>query len=413
MVIKNVLIYVPVILIVFLMQSFFWVPTYEEQVSGNSTRLVKYVLGSSGDAQILNPILSADTSSSSINDLVFDGLIDLDENLKYRPRLAKSWSQYEEVYLAINLSRPLRGMNIAKNADDWAAMLLDAMSENIEWKNNLRSIEVITEETIQGEIESIDYTLKQPPRLKFNLNNINQDFFKPIKKLLGENYFNQFPFENFIKAKNLNQQGDLEKQYNNILPVTEHNPVIIFDLREDVIFHDGHGFDSGDVLFTYNSIINPKGTSPRKSDYEPVKSAEIIGPYKIKFTYKRLFSPAFGSWTMGILPEHLLNKNKLKQEAIQRSREPEQFIMRDSNFGRNPIGTGPYKFVEWTSDEAISLVRNENYWEGPPEFEEYIMRIIPDPLTQEMEFYTGALDNYSVQPHQVSRFAIHFLPRQK
>ena len=170
MVIKNVLIYVPVILIVFLMQSFFWVPTYEEQASGNSSRLVKYVLGSSGDAQILNPILSADTSSSSINDLVFDGLIDLDENLKYRPRLAKSWSQYEEVYLAINLSRPLPGMNIAKNADDWAAMLLDAMSENIEWKNNLRSIEVITEETIQGEIENIGYTLKQPPRLKFNLN---------------------------------------------------------------------------------------------------------------------------------------------------------------------------------------------------------------------------------------------------
>ena len=67
--------------------------------------------------------------------------------------------------------------------------------------------------------------------------------------------------------------------------------------------------------------------------------------------------------------------------------------MRDSNYGRIPIGTGPYKFVDWNSDEAIRLVRNENYWEGPPEYEEYIMRIIPDPLTQEMEFYTGALDN--------------------
>ncbi len=52
----------------------------------------------------------------------------------------------------------------------------------------------------------------------------------------------------------------------------------------------------------------------------------------------------------------------------------------------------------------IQLVRNEKYWEGPPEFQEYIMRIIPDPLTQEMEFYAGAVDNYSVQPHQVARF---------
>ena len=108
---------------------------------------------------------------------------------------------------------------------------------------------------------------------------------------------------------------------------------------------------------------------------------------------------------MGILPEHLLNKTKLKQEALRRSREPKQFIMRDSNFSRNPIGTGPYKFVDWNSDEAISLVRNENYWEGAPEYKEYIMRIVPDTLTQEMEFYTGALDNYSVQPHQVSRFS--------
>ena len=73
------------------MQSFFWVPTYDKQASGNPKRLSKDIQGSSGDAQILNPILCADTSSSTINDLIFDGLIDLDEDLKYRPRLAKSW----------------------------------------------------------------------------------------------------------------------------------------------------------------------------------------------------------------------------------------------------------------------------------------------------------------------------------
>jgi len=108
---------------------------------------------------------------------------------------------------------------------------------------------------------------------------------------------------------------------------------------------------------------------------------------------------------MGILPEHILNENKLKQEAKKRGRDPEKFIMRDSNFGRNPIGTGPFKFMEWKSDEVIRLIRNEHYWDGAPEYEEYVMRIIPDSLTQEMEFYAGAIDNYSVQPHQVSRFS--------
>jgi ABC-type transport system substrate-binding protein len=405
MIIKKVLLYIPLILILFLIQSFFWVPTYDRQATGNPARLVKYVQGSSGDAQILNPILSADTSSSTINDLVFDGLIDLDKDLKYRPRLAESWTQYEEVYLAINTFWFLPGGGLEKDVRSWPDMLVKALSENKQWSDNLRSIEVVAEKTLEGEIEKIGYTLKQPARLKFTLKNIDQDFFEPVRNFLGEDYFKRFPYHLFIEAKEAGQQKTLEKQYGKILRVTEHNPVIVFDLRKDAAFHDGHPFDSGDVLFTYNSIINPKGTSPRKSDYEPVKFATVLGPYKIKFTYKRLFSPAFGSWSMGILPEHLLNEKKLKEEAKERGRDPEKFIMRDSNFGRHPVGTGAFKFVEWKSDEFIRLKRNKNYWEGAPEYKEYVMRIIPDPLTQEMEFYAGAIDNYSVQPHQVARFS--------
>ena len=70
MIVKKILIYFPVALILFLAQSFFWVPTYDKQAVGNPARLVKYVQGSSGDAHILNPVLSADSSSSSINELV-------------------------------------------------------------------------------------------------------------------------------------------------------------------------------------------------------------------------------------------------------------------------------------------------------------------------------------------------------
>ena len=61
-------------------------------------------------------------------------------------------------------------------------------------------------------------------------------------------------------------------------------------------------------------------------------------------------------------------------------------------------------FRKWKADQFIQLDRNEAYWEGPPEYHQYVMRIIPDSLTQEMEFYAGAVDNYSVQPHQVERF---------
>ncbi len=407
--VKKILIYLPIGLTLFLIQSFFWVPTYDKSAVDNPSRLTKYVQGSSGDAQILNPVLSADTSSSSINELVFDGLIDLDHNLEYRPRLAKSWSQFEEAYLTLNTSALIQGGEVP--ITDWPNILLATLKDNKAWSENLRSIEVVPAKTVQGQLvipdgddKPIFYTAQHPPRLKFTLDKIDQDFFLPIKNLLGEGYFNNFPYEKFVRADDPKKEAALQSHYEKIFPIMEHNPIIVFDLRTDVTFHDGHPFDSGDVLFTFNSIMNPKGTSPRKSDYEPVKEVRVLGLYKIRFTYKRLFSPAIGSWTMGILPEHLLNKEKLSAEAKQRGRDAEKFIMRDSNFGRNPVGTGPFIFKEWKSDEQIRLVSNKNYWEDAPLYAEYVMRIIPDSLTQEMEFYTGAVDNYNVQPHQVARF---------
>jgi ABC-type transport system substrate-binding protein len=88
---KRVLILVPTLISLFLLQSYFWVPTYEEQTKGNPNRLREYVTASLGDATLLNPILSANSSSSQIEALVFEGLIDYDEELRFRGRLATSW----------------------------------------------------------------------------------------------------------------------------------------------------------------------------------------------------------------------------------------------------------------------------------------------------------------------------------
>ena len=71
--VKRWLILVPVILSLFLLQSYFWVPTYEKQAVGNPNRLVTYIEGSIGDARILNPILNADSASSQIVSEVFEG----------------------------------------------------------------------------------------------------------------------------------------------------------------------------------------------------------------------------------------------------------------------------------------------------------------------------------------------------
>ncbi|MGD1987485.1 MAG: hypothetical protein PVF30_13410, partial [Desulfobacterales bacterium] len=92
---KRILILAPLLMSLILLQSYFWVPTYEQQAKGNPERLNQYINASIGDAAILNPILSADSASSEIIDKVFEGLIDRDEELRFRGRLATSWQIFE------------------------------------------------------------------------------------------------------------------------------------------------------------------------------------------------------------------------------------------------------------------------------------------------------------------------------
>ena len=105
MTLKRWLIALPLVVVAALAQSYFWVPTYEHQSTGNPARLSKYIDASIGDAEVLNPILNADTVSSQITGLVFEGLLDLDADLHLRGRIATDWGVTEEAYLLVNPER--------------------------------------------------------------------------------------------------------------------------------------------------------------------------------------------------------------------------------------------------------------------------------------------------------------------
>jgi ABC-type transport system substrate-binding protein len=419
MTVKRVLIFAPLFLILVLLQSYFWVPTYEEQTKGNPARLTEYIAGSIGDASLLNPILAADSSSGSINDLVFEGLIDRDKDLRFRGRLAESWEIYEEAFFYVNPSAriPKLGsadahmlVNFIKHApktpkitDPGLAGSLDRITHISVIPPRTYTVTKPVNDSSGAQQKTIQFKVTAPARIKLVLNQVDQNLFQNLSRLLGKDYFESFHGKDYLKSDSQLSEEQWAAFAKELMPAVEHNPILLFHLRPGVKFHDGRLLRADDVRFTYEAVMNPQNLSPRISDYEPVKTVEVLDPLTVKIIYKRLYSPAVSTWSIGILPEHLLNSQALQKEAVRLGKDPKTFTLRQSTFNRHPVGCGPFKFQTWKSDQYIILDRFDDYWEGPPNYQRYVYRIIPDPLTQEMEFYAGTLDSYGVQPHQVKR----------
>jgi peptide/nickel transport system substrate-binding protein len=410
--VRRFLIIAPTAVSLFLLLSYFWVPTYREQTRGNPQRLSQFVTASIGDASILIPALSADSASSQIEGLVYEGLIDYDADLHFRGRVAKSWQIYERAYFYVN-----PGAITARWGRVDAPTLVGRLRELLtahdpQWRH-VTSVDLIPAATISRDMPTkndaaapgVTLQAQAPPRIRIDLDAVDPSLFDRLAPILGPDYFSTFDPAVRVTATPPLPPGQLKAYAAMLLPATAHNPVIDFHLRPGVRFQDGHPVTAADVKFTYEAIMNPKNLSPRVPDFEPVQQVQVIDPLTVRIIYKRLYSPALGTWSMGILPAHLLNSQALAKEARAAGKNPAEFTMRQSRFARHPVGCGPFAFKAWKSDRYIELQRFDDYWEGPANYTQYAMRIIPDALTQEMEFYAGTIDNYDVQPHQVARLS--------
>ena len=185
--------------------------------------------------------------------------------------------------------------------------------------------------------------------------------------------------------KDLNLIGDLAHKWE----VLDKGKRIIFYLRDDVKWHDGKSFSAKDVKFTYQRIIDPDIPTPYKSNFNNVKEFKIIDDYTIEIIYDEAFAPALSNWTMPIMSKSFLeNKNLMQPE-----------------FSRKAIGSGPFKFKRWISDERIDLLANKDYYLDGPYIDRYIYKIISDPATIFLELQVEDIDLAPLSPLQYTKLA--------
>lgn len=425
---RRILTILPVAVIVVLLQSAFWVPTYDRQDIGGDARLRTFITSSIGDAKFTNPIISTDAASLDIAALVYEGLLDIDENMEWQGALAEAWSTTSIATLALidgrtlpdgspatqeSVLRILRGAEIPGNGSDPAAGPLGASLSSIRTlpPETVERIESITITDDEGKPASADLriTIALPTRVQFDLDRVVPDLEARLEALLGEALFAPVDLRSRIETDATDDELEaLGERRDELFQVLRQNPVMLFQLRRDVTFHDGHPFDAGDVVFSYEAFVDPLTASPRASTWEPIESVTALDDHTVRVVYKRLFSPATIAWAgPSILPEHLMNRAALEREMDRRGitgEARERFGLRQSETARNPVGTGQYRFVEWQSDEYIHLQAYEDHWKKVPEYRDYYYRIIPERVTQEVEFRSGGVDAYEAPAYQIPRY---------
>jgi peptide/nickel transport system substrate-binding protein len=153
---------------------------------------------------------------------------------------------------------------------------------------------------------------------------------------------------------------------------------LTFKLRKDVKWHDGKPFTSADVKCTFDMLMGKSQQkfrqNPRKSWYDEVNEVTVNGDYEASFNLKRPQPALLSLLASGYTPVYPCHVSP-------------------GDMRTKPVGTGPFKFVEFKANESIKLTKNPDYWKkGLPYLDGIEFTIIPNRSTAVLAFVAGKFD---------------------
>ena len=151
----------------------------------------------------------------------------------------------------------------------------------------------------------------------------------------------------------------------------------VFELRDDVVFHDGSEMTADDVVYSFDRLLDEENASNYASQTRrQISSVTATGEFEVTFT-----TPA---------PDPLLPLRLTSYWASITSRNTADLNQQARQF--NPIGAGPYRVVEFRTNDRIVYEAHDDYWGGRPVADRIVVRFIPEDATRVAALQAGDVD---------------------
>jgi peptide/nickel transport system substrate-binding protein len=173
----------------------------------------------------------------------------------------------------------------------------------------------------------------------------------------------------------LDEQGKLQPRLATSWQVVAPTK-IRFKLRPNVKFHDGTPFNAAAVKFTIDRAFNEKPGARWASLAGPFAGADVVDDLTVDISTKEPYGPALRSLAMAYV-------GIVSPAAVKKFGQ---------DYGRNPVGTGPFKFVEWRTNTSITIERNPDYWGDKALLDRVVFKVVPEEGARMIALRTGEAD---------------------